>query len=125
MPVTAKLSRKFYERFGDDIASELVDWFNAVDETYRNQLTEINEMNWERFKAILLADGATTRAELRGEFREGLAHLRKEIADYRGDLRSEMGEMRADLHKWMFIYWSGLLVTLGGLVAGVLMYGRH
>ena len=28
MPVTAKLSRKFYERFGDDIANELVDWFN-------------------------------------------------------------------------------------------------
>ena len=28
MPLTAKLSRKFYETFGDDIANELVDWFN-------------------------------------------------------------------------------------------------
>ncbi len=26
MPVTAKLSRRFYEKFGDDIANELVDW---------------------------------------------------------------------------------------------------
>ena len=34
VPVTAKLSRKFYERFGDDIANELVDWFNMVDATY-------------------------------------------------------------------------------------------
>ncbi len=29
MPVTAKLSRKFYETFGDEIADELVEWFNA------------------------------------------------------------------------------------------------
>ncbi len=27
MPVTAKLSRKFYETFGDELANELVDWF--------------------------------------------------------------------------------------------------
>lgn len=33
MPVTAKLSRRFYERLGDDLANELVDWFNAVDAT--------------------------------------------------------------------------------------------
>ena len=28
MPVTARLSRKFYERFGDEITNELVDCFN-------------------------------------------------------------------------------------------------
>ena len=28
MPVTARLSRKFYETFGDQIANELVEWFN-------------------------------------------------------------------------------------------------
>jgi hypothetical protein len=27
MPVTARLSLKFYERFGEDIANELVDWW--------------------------------------------------------------------------------------------------
>jgi len=26
MPVTAKLSRKFYETFGDDLANEIVEW---------------------------------------------------------------------------------------------------
>jgi hypothetical protein len=64
VPVTAKLSRKFYERLGDDIATELVDWFNAVDETYRNQLKEINEHNWERFKDHLDARLGDVRAEL-------------------------------------------------------------
>lgn len=49
--MTARLSRKFYERFGDEIAGEFVDWFNAVDTTYQQQLREQNDLNWERFKA--------------------------------------------------------------------------
>ena len=53
MPVTAKLSRKFYETFGDEIATELVEWFNAVDATYRSELKEINELNLARFDAKL------------------------------------------------------------------------
>ena len=53
MPVTAKLSRKFYEKFGDDVANELVDWFNMVDATYRSDLRELNELNFARFDAKL------------------------------------------------------------------------
>ena len=53
MPVTAKLSRKFYEKLGDDIANELVEWFNAVDATYRSDLRELNELNFARFDAKL------------------------------------------------------------------------
>ena len=64
VPVTAKLSRKFYERLGDDIATELVDWFNAVDEIYRNQLKEMNELNWQRFNDCLDAGLANLRADL-------------------------------------------------------------
>jgi hypothetical protein len=45
LPVTARLSGKFYERFGDDIANELVEWFNAVDSTYQTQLKEINDLD--------------------------------------------------------------------------------
>ncbi len=44
VPVTAKLSRKFYEAFGDEIANELVEWFNAVDATYCADLRELNEL---------------------------------------------------------------------------------
>jgi len=102
VPVTAKLSRKFYERLGDDIATELVDWFNAVDETYRNQLKEINDLSWERFKA----------------------HLDAELAKVRGELRTEMANMRADLIKWMFVFWIGNVVSLGGLMVGLRFFGK-
>ena len=53
MPVTARLSKAFYERFGEKIANELVDWFNQVDATYRNDLRELNELNFSRFDAKL------------------------------------------------------------------------
>ena len=53
MPVTAKLSRRFYERFGDEVTNELVEWFNQVDATYRTDLRELNEINFARFDAKL------------------------------------------------------------------------
>jgi oligoendopeptidase F len=51
MPVTAKLSKLFYERLGEQVANELVDWFNQVDATYRADLRELNELNFARFDA--------------------------------------------------------------------------
>lgn len=53
MPVTAVLSKKFYETFGEEVTNELVNWFNAVDATYRSQLRDINEANFARFEAKL------------------------------------------------------------------------
>jgi hypothetical protein len=53
VPVTAKLSRKFYDKLGDDVANELVEWFNLVDATYRSDLKELNELNFARFDAKL------------------------------------------------------------------------
>ena len=53
MPVTATLSRKFYEKFGDDLTNELVNWLNQVDAAYRSDLRELNEVNFARFDAKL------------------------------------------------------------------------
>ena len=53
MPVTARLSKRFYEVLGEDVANELVEWFNAVDATYRADLHDLNELNFGRFDAKL------------------------------------------------------------------------
>ena len=67
MPITAELSRKVYEALGDEVTNELVEWFNAVDLTYRSELREINELSWNRFEVKLNEGLAGLRAELRGE----------------------------------------------------------
>ena len=92
MPVTAKLSRKFYETFGDELANELVEWFNQVDATYRSDLREANELSWARFEA----------------------KLDQRIAEVRADFRTELANLKAELVRWMFLFWVG---TLGTLVA--------
>ena len=64
MPVTARLSRKFYETFGEDVTKELVDWFNSVDATYRADLRELNELNFARFDAKLEQRLAELKSDL-------------------------------------------------------------
>src|SRR3954462_275415 len=64
VPVTAKLSKRFYDVLGEDVANELVDWFNAVDLTYRTDLRELNELNFARFEARLDQRMAELRTEL-------------------------------------------------------------
>ncbi len=62
--MTAKLSKRFYDVLGEDVANELVDWFNAVGLTYRNDLRELNELNFVRFEAKLDQRMAELRTEL-------------------------------------------------------------
>jgi hypothetical protein len=92
MPVTARLSRKFYEKFGDDVTNELVEWFNAVDATYQSDLREINQLNFARFEA----------------------KLEQRISELRADLEIKLAQLESRLIRWMFLFWVG---TIGTLVA--------
>jgi hypothetical protein len=58
------LSKRFYDVLGEDVANELVDWFNAVDLTYRADLRELNELNFARFDARLEQRLAELRVDL-------------------------------------------------------------
>lgn len=110
MPVTAKLSKRFYETFGDDIANELVDWFNKLDATYHSELRELNELNFARFDAKLEQRIVEVKAELRQE----IGGVRGEVGSLRADLQTGLANLRSELLKWMFLFW---VTTIGGLVA--------
>jgi hypothetical protein len=105
MPVTAKLSKAFYEKLGEEVANELVDWLNAVDATYRLELRELNELNYARFEAKL----EQRIAELRAELLQAIAQLETR-------LRAEIAVRHTDLLKWMFVYWAGTALTVIGLL---------
>lgn len=122
MPVTAKLSRKFYERLGDDIANELVDWFNAVDDTYRTQLHELNEINWKRFEAAMDARFAAFELKMGQRFSAVDAQFAE--ADVKAERRfaeaDVKGERRfAETIKWLVGLWLATLIPLGGLIVGL------
>jgi len=108
MPITAKLSRMFYETFGDELTNELVDWFNQVDATYRSELREVNELNFARFEAKL----EQVKAELRAEFQTGLASLEGRLLARIGALEGRFGTLEGRLVRWMFLFWAASLGTV-------------
>ena len=92
MPVTAKFSEKFYSRLGHDVADELVDWFNRVDETYRSEFRELFAAHFKAFDA----------------------KLEQRIAELRSELHREIALLETRLIRWMFLFWVG---TVGTIIA--------
>lgn len=100
---TARLSKKFYDKFGDDLTNELVDWFNQMESAYKLDLTTLNEANFTRFDA-----------RLEQRFAENDAKWERRFADYRVEFASKLADMKAELIKWMFIFWAGTTATVVG-----------
>jgi hypothetical protein len=74
-----------------------VDWFNAVDETYRTDLRELNDLNFARFDAKL---------------EQRLAELKSEIAERLAGLESRL--------TWrVFAFWAPVALAVIGTGAGV------
>jgi hypothetical protein len=113
VPVTAKLSKRFYDVLGEDVANELVDWFNAVDLTYRTDLRELNDLNFARFDAKLEQRLAELRSDLLVELRTGLQQVRS-------DAHIELQQVRTELLRWMFGFWVTTLLSIGGLLVAIL-----
>jgi predicted component of type VI protein secretion system len=135
MPVTAKLSKLFYERLGEQVADELVGWFNAVDATYRSDLREFNELNFARFDAKLeqrLGEfAAQLRLEVNGQLTELGANFEAKFAALEAKfaaleakfaaLQVKFGELRAEVERgqkeqlrWMIAMWLTLLIPIIG-----------
>ena len=91
MPVTAKLSKLFYDRLGEEIATELVNWFNDVDATYRADWRELNELNFARFDAKLEQRAAALDAKIDRR----AAELDAKIELRTGELRADIGRLEA------------------------------
>jgi hypothetical protein len=120
VPVTAKLSRRFYEKFGDDVANELVDWFNMVDATYRSELRELNELNYARFEAKLEQRIAELRAEMQAGFARLEARFDTKSTGLESSFDTKLAQMETRLTKRMFGFWIAQAATTAGLVFGVM-----
>ena len=99
MPVTAKLSRHFYERLGEQIANELVDWFNAVDATYRSDLREVNELNFARFDAKVEQRFAEQDAKFERRLSEQDSKFEKRFADFEVKIERRFAEFEVKVDK--------------------------
>jgi hypothetical protein len=114
MPITAKLSRNFYDRFGDDVVNELVDWLNSVDLSYRQEFKDLFEANFARLEARIDAfEQRLTATEQRLELR---------LAQTRAELETRIARSESRLISWSFGFWLAQLGAMAGLLklAGLL-----
>ena len=77
-----------------------MNWFNAVDATYRADLRELNELNFARFDAKLEQRLAQSDAKWEARWHQ---------------LDARLAELKSELLKWMFLFWAATGVALGGL----------
>ena len=144
MPVTAKLSKLFYDRLGEQIADELAGWFNAVDDEYRRQLRELNELNFARFDAKLEQRFAESDAKWERRFAEFDAKWERRFAELEvkwerrfaefevkwerrfaefevkwerrfAEFRAEIDQRLAAQTRWLFAMWATMMVAVVGL----------
>lgn len=114
-----KLSKKFYDTLGEDLANELVDWFNQVDTTYRTDLREFNELNFQRFDAKMEQRLAQYDAKWEQRIAQLQTEIHRELITLRGDFRSEISALRSELIKWMFGFWVTSTATSIGVAIAV------
>ena len=106
MPV-AKLSREFYDRFGDKVTDELVNCLNSIEASYRAEIKDLFAAHFGRFEEKLERRLAETTADL-GRFEE---KLERRLAE----LRVEIHSVKADVIKWTFVFWAPAALAVIGL----------
>lgn len=113
MPVTARLSLRFYEKLGEDVANELVEWFNSVDATYRSDLRELNELNFARFDAKVEQRIGALEAKVDARFETLEARLIQR-------LEARIGDVKHEMLRWMLASWSTMMLVMLGTLFAVL-----
>jgi BMFP domain-containing protein YqiC len=111
VPVTAKLSSEFYEKFGDKIANEFVNWFNQVDATYRSEFKDLFEVHFARLEAKLEQRWAQLDARLEQRAAELRAEFAVKIERLGATLERRLGEQT----RWLFGAWAIVLASVIGL----------
>ena len=129
MPVTAKLSKAFYDKMGDQVTTELVEWFNSVDSTYRADLRELNESNFARFDAKVEQRFAQSEAQidrrfalidvkfaqLEAKFEQRFVQLEAKFEQRCAQLEALFERRLGEQTRWLVAAWVTVLAALMGL----------
>jgi hypothetical protein len=132
MPVAAKFSETFYERFGHDATDELVEYLSTVDRTCRSELERIYDANRARVETRIgqleaKVDSRISQFEAKVDVRISRLEAKVDARIYQLDAKwdqrtaqiearfeQRFAELRAELLGWMFLFWVG---TMGIMIA--------
>jgi len=107
VPITARLSKRFYDQFGEETANELVDWMNKVDAVQKSEFRDLLAAHTERIDARFAAMDA--------KFAAMEARMDAKLEHFRMEMKAEFAAVRAEQVRWLFLAWASLLIPLVGL----------
>ncbi len=110
MPV-AKLSREFYDRFGDKVTDELVNCLNSIEASYRAEIKDLFAAHFGRFDEKLERHATETATHF-ARFEEKFEHR---LIATKAELLVEIHSAKADLIKWTFVFWAPVALAVIGL----------
>ena len=93
-----------------------------MDATYRNDLRELNELNFARFDAKLEQRVAALDSKLEQRLGAMESRFEQRLTEAMSQLQSELsdkiGDTKSSLLRWMFGFWvASALVVLGSRLA--------
>ncbi len=120
MPISATLSRKLFETFGDEAAGDMVDWMNRIDSA-RSKLRDLNEANAKRIDGkFAFVDARFEHVDARFDKLEGhIDHRFAQLESSIAQLQIKIEQRTADLMKWSFMFWLGAVAAIA-ILAGIL-----
>jgi hypothetical protein len=136
MPVTARLSQALYHRLGDQVAGELVTWFNTVDDTTRTELRLIGEALAERVEARMAERFALQDERIEARFRaqdEKIdarfaaqdAKIEAKFAQQDAKIERLFAQFEARMNTRIFAFFVGQTAALAAIMAGMLNAARR
>ncbi len=98
------------ERLGQEATAGLLEFSRTTGRAWREDVLSVVT---ERFERRLTEEISGLRVEMAN----GFASLRQEMTQGLAQLRQEIAATKVDLIKWSFVFWTGQVVVLGGLMA--------
>src|SRR5437762_3539070 len=103
-----RLSRKFHETIGEDLAGEIEAGFERVDTINNLALRELFETKLDQrlseFRVLFESKLDQRFAEFRGEIDRRFAELKGELKQDISDLRVALASTESRLVRWIFLF---------------------
>jgi len=115
MPVTIRLSKAFYDQFGEQATNELVELFRTMDSGYRSELVESVEQLFAAYESK--AELRYTRmdasiAALDGKLEASTAALDSKFETRFARLETQLERRLAEQSKWVIASWVTVMAAV-------------
>src|SRR6266704_1560438 len=106
--MSARLAQTLQEKLGSEGAAEMIAWFDDTQRGAREELRDLNELNFDRFDSRV----GERMAELRGSLDRQIEGVRRDLEAKIESVRQELalkiddvGKGEARLLRWMIVIW--------------------